>query len=546
MRAAWKWIVVPLLVACASAPPPARAPANPGPPPLLGPRVATSGVMLPPEPLDAPLPASPSAEAAATVITRDLVFGHLTYLASDELRGRDTPSLGLELAAQYVADEFRTLGLEPAGEGGGYIQRWSYQSTQLDYGRVALEGRGPRGSATATFARDYFIAPARGDSVHAPVAWAGTAGPVMPALNPGEAAGRVLVFLLPGLRPDLVWQQAMQAAIRNAAPAAPAGILFLLDPAFPRAAVAQVAASLSDGGPMPVHVAGLRWETAREFFAQADADLDAVRMRSEPGVHDIEGLRVLMRPAVASAASRPPNVAAILRGSDPELRETYVIFSAHIDHIGVDLPDSSGDSIYNGADDNASGTSAVLAVARAFAALATPPARSVIFVGVSGEEDGLFGSDHFVDHPPVPRTGFVANLNIDMVGRNSPDFVAGVGMAYSNLGPLADMVARSRPELGLRVVEDPWPGEQLFFRSDHYNFARIGVPSLFFTTGLHGDYHKPSDSADRIDADKVARVARLLFHIGYQIANDPDRPTWTDRGRREVLGVGGGPETARH
>ena len=231
--------------------------------------------------------------------------------------------------------------------------------------------------------------------------------------------------------------------------------------------------------------------------------------------------------------ARAPNVVAILPGSDPVLKDTYIVFSAHIDHVGVGSA-LKGDSIYNGADDDASGTSAVLEVAEAFAGLALKPRRSLIFLAVSGEERGLLGSDYFSDHMPVPARSVIANINIDMIGRNAPDSVAAIGMEYSSLGPLAQQVAQRHTDIGLTVSRDLWPNERLFFRSDHFNFAKKEIPSIFFFSGLHEDYHKPSDEVERIDAEKAARVARLVFYLGSEIANAAEKPVWTAQGLKEV------------
>jgi len=232
------------------------------------------------------------------------------------------------------------------------------------------------------------------------------------------------------------------------------------------------------------------------------------------------------RTAVVSVGA--PNVVAILPGSHPVLRETYVIFSAHIDHIGVGTADAAGDSIYNGADDDASGTASLIEVAEAFASLETAPSRSLIFLAVSGEEKGLLGSSHYADHPTVPIESIVADVNADMISRNSPDSIAVIGQEFSSLGPLIRRVADNHPEVGLIVTGDLWPEERLFFRSDHFSFVRNGIPALWFFGGTHEDYHELSDEVDVIDADKAARVARLIFFTIYSIANATDAPTWTD------------------
>lgn len=233
-------------------------------------------------------------------------------------------------------------------------------------------------------------------------------------------------------------------------------------------------------------------------------------------------------------ASRAPNVAAVLRGSDPVLRDSYVVFSAHMDHVGIGAPDATGDSIYNGADDDASGTAAVIEIAEAFARLDPSPARSIIFLTVSGEEGGLWGSQAFVEDGGIPASHMAANVNIDMIGRNAPDSVIVIGVRYSDLGQRISRIAAAQPDLGLTAVDDPWPDQRFFFRSDHYNFASAGVPAIFLFAGTHEDYHMPSDEVDLIDADKIARIARLAFRLGLDVATDPNAPEWTREGLTEV------------
>jgi Zn-dependent M28 family amino/carboxypeptidase len=193
--------------------------------------------------------------------------------------------------------------------------------------------------------------------------------------------------------------------------------------------------------------------------------------------------------------------------------------------------DETGDSIYSGADDNASGTAALIQMAEAFAALPEAPARSVLFLAVSGEEKGLLGSAYFAQNPTVPRGSMVANLNLDMVGRNHPDTVYAIGKEYSDLGDLVREVAAAHPELGLVVAPDPEPEEQVFLRSDHFSFVQVGIPALMFTTWLHDEYHAPSDTPDLIDAEKLARVARLSFLLVHRLAQDETVPEWNAAGR---------------
>lgn len=234
-------------------------------------------------------------------------------------------------------------------------------------------------------------------------------------------------------------------------------------------------------------------------------------------------------------ASSAPNVAGILEGSDPILKEEYVVFSAHMDHIGIRSPNAEGDSIFNGADDDASGTTAVLEIAEAYASLATKPKRSMIFLLVSGEEKGLWGSAYFAANPPVPTDRMVADLNIDMIGRNWPDTIAAIGMEHSDLGETLGIVNEAHPELGMTAIDDIWPDERFFFRSDHYSFAKEGVPALFFFNGTHEDYHGRDDEVDRIDVEKAVRISQLIFYLGYELANRLERPRWNPESRRQIV-----------
>ena len=247
------------------------------------------------------------------------------------------------------------------------------------------------------------------------------------------------------------------------------------------------------------------------------------RLGLEPGGDEGSHLQWYATPSEDGEA---PNAVGILRGSDPELRGEYLVFSAHMDHVGVRAPDESGDSIWNGADDNASGTAAILEVAEAMVALETAPRRSVIFLLVSGEELGLWGSDHFARNPPVPVRSLVANVNADMVGRNWTDTIVAIGKDHSDLGAALESVNAAHPELGMTAIDDLWPEQNFFRRSDHYNFARRGVPAIFFFNGTHEDYHGRDDEVEKIDEEKASRVARLLYHFGLAVADADEAPEW--------------------
>jgi Zn-dependent M28 family amino/carboxypeptidase len=204
-----------------------------------------------------------------------------------------------------------------------------------------------------------------------------------------------------------------------------------------------------------------------------------------------------------------------------------------MDHIGISA--GQPDSINNGADDDGSGTVGVLELAEAFAGRGARPKRSVIFMTVSGEEKGLWGSEYFSEHPTVPVASIVADLNIDMIGRNWKDTIVAIGMEHSDLGTTLERVAKAHTDLRMTAINDIWPEEGLYFRSDHYNFAKKGVPILFFTSGLHPDYHAVTDSPDKIDSEKEARLLRLLFYLGQDIGNSASRPQWKPESYQQIV-----------
>jgi Zn-dependent M28 family amino/carboxypeptidase len=225
------------------------------------------------------------------------------------------------------------------------------------------------------------------------------------------------------------------------------------------------------------------------------------------------------------------NVVAAVRGSDPALRQTYVAYGSHYDHIGI-MPAVSGDSIANGADDDGSGSMAMLAIARVMQQAPVKPKRSMLFVWHIGEEKGLLGSSYFTDHPTVPIDSIVAQINADMIGRNADSLLYIVGpLAAPNnqskrLGAIVDSVNASSPtpfKLN-REWDSATHPEHIYERSDHFNYAKKGIPIVFLTTGLHDDYHKVSDEVSKIEFEKMARVTRLIVEVGRAVASSPVRP----------------------
>jgi Zn-dependent M28 family amino/carboxypeptidase len=234
-----------------------------------------------------------------------------------------------------------------------------------------------------------------------------------------------------------------------------------------------------------------------------------------------------------------PNTVGILEGSDPELKDEYLLFSAHMDHLGVGRPNEFGDSIRNGADDDASGTIGVVELAEAFS-MAERPRRSIIFLGVAGEEAGLLGSHYFAENPSVPLSQIIADLNADMISRNATDSIVVIGKEHSDLGTTLNRVNAAHLELNLTASDDIWPDQNFYRRSDHFNFARRGVPVLFFFCGTTEDYHQPSDEVSKMDISKATRTTQLMFYLGMELANADGRPQWVPESRAEIVDGGGG------
>lgn len=486
-----------MLSACATAAPPATAP-------------SASGTAV--------------VQAAETITASDMAR-RIGALSADSMRGRDTPSPELEKAARYLAEEFRRMGLQPAGDSGTFIQRFAYIQGRLDPEATFLRLRGREG-VSPRYGTDFFLITGAAPHAEGPVFYAGEAGRVTSL--PAESRGAVVLFDLPGRELNAQWQSALTAALAVGIPSGAAAIGFVLDPGFSSALVSQLT-SMVAGQQAPVPVFGVTRQSAEAMFAESGTRLGTVQppARVSGAVIEVGGVR-------GASEHQVPNVVALLPGSDPALSDSYVVLSAHFDHVGVGTPDARGDSIFNGADDNASGTAGLLEIAEAFAALPERPARSVLFLAVSGEEKGLLGSMHFARSPTIPGEGIVANLNMDMIGRNAPDTLIAIGQEYSTFEQVLSEVLATHPDLGLTVIRDPYPEEQLFFCSDQLSFIQRGVPSLFFFTGLHEDYHQPSDEPESINAEKAARVSRLGFLVAHRVATSSEAPAWTEEGRRQV------------
>lgn len=456
--------------------------------------------------------AAAGAAAARTITAADLRL-RIGALAHDSMRGRATPSPELDKAARHIARRFETFGLRPA-VGDSYLQAYPLTASRAGLpGRQALAIRGPGGGDIAT--ADYIPVPGgRGQA----------AGPLVIATSGGSPPTGSIALVRVTPEDARAGLQSVRGLLEGGA----AAVLLALDGPD---AFFESMRRFYDRERLAV---GVPEELgAPVAFVRAGALPEPVRAALASG-RGTNAYEVTMRTHSEFREERAFNTIGWIEGADPGLRDEFVVFSAHMDHVGVGRP-VNGDSIYNGADDDASGTAAIIELAEAFASMETPPRRSLVFMTVSGEERGLLGSGWYAENPLFPLDATVANLNIDMIGRNWEDTVVAIGRDESTLGRSLDETLRAHPELGLEIIDDPWPAERFYFRSDHYNFARKGVPVLFFFTGTHEDYHQPGDEADRILYDKTARIARLIFHLGRRIADADDPPEWDPAAYRRVV-----------
>ncbi|MCC2958066.1 M20/M25/M40 family metallo-hydrolase [Massilia sp. IC2-477] len=445
------------------------------------------------------LAAAGCAQVPTATITPDALRTHVKYLASDELEGRGTPSRGQDLATDYIATQFRKAGLEPAGDD-GYFQTANWQYAERKAGDVSLNINAggstiavPAGGATGNFL----------DAV----SLASTPAVFMPwkeALENSEAAnGKVLVVPaapVPGAARQLQEKLKSKPALvimidREKRHGAGTGG-WLINPEQP----------VVKGAP-PVLVL---------HAADAAAALEK------------SGAQV--RVAVAAASVRPVklrNVVGVLRGSDPQLKNTYVLMTAHHDHVGI-----RDGEIYNGANDDASGVVSVIEAANQLASRKERPRRSIVFMTFFGEELGMLGSKYYARHPVFPLKDTVVNINLEQTGRTDDsegkqeNSIAMTGYDFSTLG---SMLKKSADQTGIRLWKHASFSDAFFSRADNQSLADVGVPAHTLSVAYgFSDYHGKDDTWDKLDYDNMARVTRMLAQGVYDIANDTARPTWTD------------------
>ncbi|WP_165219997.1 M20/M25/M40 family metallo-hydrolase [Aquisphaera insulae] len=487
-----------------------------------------------------PGPKESEVPAAVKSITGKEIGGHLRFLASDLMRGRDTASPESKLAGQYLASHLFAAGAEPLGERENgkpsYFQTIPLESvTALEQGTsltLTLEANGARQVVPCKLGSEFFFYP-RGlmaGEIDAPVVFAGygrsQSDPKVDDYAGIDSRGKfVLVF--DGQPDATAAPQGPRPAFNPFAKLAAArahgaiGVLIIPPPGRGWPADARALDARAMGFERPVM--GLASSSAEiPAIGLADSVRDVLAARLSLAA-DSKPIPVLdLRAHFTFAARKEPksdrNVIGYFPGSDPEKKKEIVVFSAHYDHVGV----NDKGEIFNGSDDNASGTSTLLEIAEAFGQ-APRAARSVAFLWVSGEEKGLLGSQWFAGHMTLPE-GYkvVADINLDMVSRNDPHKI-GVTPSpdHDEYNALVPAAVRSCKAEDLEVVYD---SDEYFHRTDSASFAHKGVPVIFFFAGIHEDYHRPTDDVEKADFEKSARVARAAFRLGWTFATSDQPP----------------------
>lgn len=489
---------------------------------------------------------------------------YLSFIASDEMEGRDTPSRGLDTVAKFIALNLGRWGFKPYGDDGTFFQKIALRREALDPSKSIAEINGQKFSIG-----EDFIPNAVGASLTGPLVFAGNGWVIKSKTwDPYQGVDvkdKIIVVVGSGqgfprgvTRADLAgrqgedWSSPTAYAQQHGAK----GVLVIADTQGMqnwdqlRQRIAQPARAFVEKFTVQNPTAGtpsilISSRMAAALFAGEKFDAATLVSRTEGSdqvpAFDLSPVKtVTVAVTVKSEHPTTQNVVAVWEGSDPLLKNEYVAVGAHYDHVGICAP-GTADPICNGADDDGSGTTALLGMAEALSHVKQRPKRSVLFVWHCGEEKGLWGSRYFTDYPTVPLDKIVTQLNIDMIGRSKkaddtnprdkdltgPDsiYVIGSTMMSTELGALSQQVNKSFLNLTYDVkYDDPNDTNRFFFRSDHFNYARKGIPIIFFFDGVHEDYHRPGDEPQKIDYDKMEKVARTIYMLLWEVAGLKERP----------------------
>jgi len=495
----------------------------------------------------APAMVLPPVPATVDSITSGELRMHLQFLASEELGGRYTLSPGFSIAARYLAAHLEAYGFKGAGDNGSFLQTFQVVSSKVDAAKSALEITTNEGKTTSYHFGDFYL-PADGHNGEAqgPVVFVGQgiSSQKHDDYSGLDVKGKI-VLIAPGTPADVdASQLGDNESGQGAAIAHGAVGIFQLPPqrmldlmknkGFQERAAGRETVRLvrATEGKLPALTLGPA--LAEELLSAGGLNLKNVyeavshKQKLQPQKLDASAK---MTVATQFTRATTQNVAAILEGSDPKLRNEYVVFSAHYDHLKT----GPGNEIYPGADDDGSGTTAVLTIAHAMSL--ERPRRSVLVMFHAGEELGLLGSAYNTDYAPVvPLNQMVADLNIDMIGRSKQAgdnslqdehltdantvYLVGSNRISHELHQLSEETNAQFQKMKLDYhYNDPNEPERIYFRSDHWNYAKHGIPIIFYFDGTSVDYHRPTDTVDKIDFSKLTKVTRLVFETGWRIAS---------------------------
>lgn len=515
-----------------------------------------------------------------------IIESHLTFLADDLLEGRDTGSRGHEIASLYIAKQLQALGLQGGAADGSFMQRVPLRKAQLVPGSAQLSITIAGSTTALSYPQQFFTGPnmqrtstqLQGDMVFVGYGLVSETFKLNDYANL-DVKGKVVVMLagLPTFLPSEERAYLGSMKTEFAAERGAIGMVTLHTPEqektrpyansllylnTPAMSWLDKDGNVGRGFPQIQGGAYLHHQAATALFAAAGQSLDdifaAIAADQIPTGFPLPA-QLTLRSESTHQAIDSPNVLAVLPGSDPTLRDEYVVLSAHSDHIGLANDLRTTDKVNNGAMDNAAGVALLLETARMFATLPTPPKRSILFAAVTGEEKGLLGADYLAQQPPFPVSKMVANVNLDMPVLLYPfaDLIA----FGANHSTLKEVVAEAAAKEGITLSDDPMPEQAIFTRSDHYRLVQQGVPAVFLMTGFTSKdpqqdggkiwgsffakhYHKPSDDvasltqeygAIRYDAGAV--FTDINFNIALDVANAPQRPLWRrDSFFRQIFG----------
>lgn len=502
--------------------------------------------------------ASVIAQRGVDTISANQIRDYLTFIASDEMEGRDTPSRGLDTTAKFLAMNLSRWGFKPAGDNGTFFQTIELRRNRTDGGNTKAEFN----DKVLKLGTDYIPA-SRPGSVSGHLVFAGNGwfmkSKEMDAYKGIDPAGRIaLVFGLPGERPrgattaDFGKQgQDYMNPADYARSKGVAGVIYVGDSRYintwqrvqARGSV-SVAKFQNTTAPPALPSIVVSREVANALVA-GEKDAESIISNTSGTNWPAPFLmndqkKVTLNIASSTDTVLTQNVVAVWEGSDPVLKSEYVALGSHYDHVGSGCPPAGEDRICNGADDDGSGTTAMLGIAEALGKAPTRPKRSILFVWHCGEEKGLWGSRYFTEYPTVPLNAIVAQINMDMIGRSKANgdtntrnkdltgpnsiYLIGSTMMSTELGEIVNSVNKSYLNLTFDTrYDDPKDPNRFFYRSDHINYARKGIPIIFFFDGVHEDYHRAGDTADKIDYQKMEKVTRTIYMTTWEIANRPAR-----------------------